>query len=272
MVLQQILDARAEADELDAMLRSVADADYARVTQFKGYTIDDVLRHLHQGDFMAMATLKTPEAFRAILAERQARRAEGVSPRDDARLQFGHLSGDELRRRWHAAFVELCEGLAACDPDARLAWAGPDMGVRMFTTARQMEIWSHGQEIYDILGRDRAPTDRLRNIATIGVRTFGWTFVNRGLPVPEVQPHVSLTAPSGGTWEWNDPASPDRVTGSALAFAQVVTQVRNIADTTLTVEGDAARQWMAIAQCFAGPPEDPPQPGARFRVGAPGAS
>lgn len=60
MVLQQILDARAEADELDAMLRSVADADYARVTQFKGYTIDDVLRHLHQGDFMAMATLKTP--------------------------------------------------------------------------------------------------------------------------------------------------------------------------------------------------------------------
>jgi hypothetical protein len=46
----------------------------------------------------------------------------------------------------------------------------------------------------------------------------------------------------------------------------VVTQVRNIADTQLSVTGEAARRWMAIAQCFAGPPNDPPAKGARFRV------
>jgi hypothetical protein len=26
-----------------------------------------------------------------------------------------------------------------------------------------------------------------------------------------------------------------------------------------------ARQWMDLAQCFAGPPEKPPAPGTRFR-------
>jgi hypothetical protein len=47
----------------------------------------------------------------------------------------------------------------------------------------------------------------------------------------------------------------------------VVTQVRAVADTELQVTGDTARRWMAIAQCFAGPPQDPPAPGSRFRQG-----
>ena len=35
-------------------------------------------------------------------------------------------------------------------------------------------------------------------------------------------------------------------------------------DTTLKATGDTATRWMAMAQCFAGPPEDPPPPGTRF--------
>jgi len=57
-----------------------------------------------------------------------------------------------------------------------------------------------------------------------------------------------------------------RVEGRAVEFGQVVTQTRNVADTNLRVVGEPARRWMAIAQCFAGPPEDPPTPGARVRV------
>jgi hypothetical protein len=55
------------------------------------------------------------------------------------------------------------------------------------------------------------------------------------------------------------------VEGSASEFCQVVTQVRNVADTRLRVSGETARRWMAIAQCFAGGPETPPAPGTRFR-------
>jgi hypothetical protein len=43
-----------------------------------------------------------------------------------------------------------------------------------------------------------------------------------------------------------------------------VTQVRNIADTGLTVTGAVATDWMSKAQCFAGAPETPPAPGTRF--------
>jgi hypothetical protein len=55
------------------------------------------------------------------------------------------------------------------------------------------------------------------------------------------------------------------VRGSAVEFAQVVTQVRNVADTDLEVIGSNAARWMENAQCFAGPPETPPAKGARHK-------
>jgi len=63
------------------------------------------------------------------------------------------------------------------------------------------------------------------------------------------------------------PSESNFIEGSAIEFCQVVTQVRNIADTGLRVVGETAMSWMAIAQCFAGPPENPPPPGSRFRQG-----
>ena len=53
------------------------------------------------------------------------------------------------------------------------------------------------------------------------------------------------------------------IEGLAEEFCQVVTQTRNIADTSLIVTGKNAAAWMEIAQCFAGAPETPPAPGTR---------
>ena len=196
------------------------------------------------------------------------RRASGLSSIQENRERVAHLSGgapsgSRLLARWQAQLDELCALLAAKPVDARLRWAGPDMGVRMFATARQMEVWAHGQEVFDALGLTRTPTDRLRSIAEIGVRTYGWTFANRAEAAPGPAPHVRLTAPSGAVWEWNPPSVDNAVSGPAADFCQVVTQVRNVADTALTVTGEPARRWMAVAQCFAGPPETPPAPGSR---------
>lgn len=268
-MLPQIADFKAEADDLNALLSRLADADFERTTAFKAWTINDVLRHLHFGDAMALAALDSTETFRSLRASVQARKAAGLSTRDEARERLGHLAGHALRQIWRERAEDLCTRLAARNPEDRIAWAGPDMGVRMFTTARQMEVWAHGQEIFDVLGRDRAATPRLKNIATIGVRTFGWTFANRQLPPPGSPPHVRLVGPSGGIWDWNPPQPDNRVEGSALEFCQVVTQVRNIADTSLVVKGVSASAWMRIAQCFAGPPEEPPAPGSRKRAAVP---
>jgi uncharacterized protein (TIGR03084 family) len=139
------------------------------------------------------------------------------------------------------------------------------MSVRSSITARLMETWSHAQAVYDLLGVERLDTDRIRNIAQLGINTFGWTFHNRGEAPPGDVPAVRLTAPSGATWEWNVENTLDLVEGSASEFCQVVAQTRNIADTDLLVSGPVATRWMAVAQCFAGPVETPPPPGARHR-------
>jgi uncharacterized protein (TIGR03084 family) len=255
---------RAEAIELHALLVMLDEADWDRATLFKSWTINDIVQHLHDSDLMAAASVAGPAAFEQLRNAVQAQRDKGLTRIQETRLRLGSLTGRRLLDRWYAEMIDLCDKLSELPSGARLTWYGPDMGVRMFATARQMETWAHGQAIYDLLGAERKPADRLRNIAEIGVRTYGWTFANRAMPVPGPAPFVRLAAPSGAIWEWNDPSSASRVEGSAHEFCQVVTQVRNVADTALAATGEPAQIWMSLAQCFAGPPEDPPPPGTRY--------
>ena len=87
------------------------------------------------------------------------------------------------------------------------------------------------------------------------------------MKVPKETPKLVLQAPSKEIWEWNLDNTQDSITGTATEFCQVVTQVRNIEDTGLIVKGDVASKWMSIAQCFAGPPEEPPLKGSRHTKG-----
>jgi len=263
--LSQAVDFREECDALYAVLKEVPDAGWERPTQFKSWTFNDVIGHLHIFDYAARLTLDGPAALKAFFAQIAAGRAAGDSLVSYTRRWLSGLQGVSLLARWREFSSELAEVYADLDPARRVAWGGPDMSVRSCISARQMETWSHGQAIFDLLGATRPEGDRLRNIAVMGVNTFGWTFVNRKLDVPDVKPYVRLLSPTGAVWEWNSAAQVERVEGSAVDFCAVVTQTRNIADTRLHVEGQAAQQWMSIAQCFAGPPENPPAPRTRYK-------
>jgi uncharacterized protein (TIGR03084 family) len=261
-MLQQTTDLRDEADVLHHFLCSLDISDWDHPTAFKSWTVNDVIAHLHGGDLLALASAQDPAAFDDLRADIGARRDAGLTRVEETRARFAGLTGPLLLRRWHDTVHELCDMLKDRNPSERLKWADSDMGVRMFTTARQMETWAHGQEIYDLKRVKRTNSDRIKNIAVIGVKTFGFSFMNRDQDVPVI-PDVILTAPSGAVWEWKNPLSSDSITGDAVEFCQVVTQVRNIADTNLIVSGAAASGWMQIAQCFAGQPEDPPLPDTR---------
>ena len=121
------------------------------------------------------------------------------------------------------------------------------------------------QELFDIMGVVRVESDRIKNIAHLGVTTYGWTFRNRKEEPPTPKPFVNLTAPSGAKWQWNDRQDDNVVSGNAVEFAQIITQTRNIKDTSVQTRGDTARRWMEIAQCFAGGPETPPAQGLRHK-------
>lgn len=262
-MLEEATDLRAEADELNAFLETLDDADWSRPTGFMDWTPWDVVAHLHFFDEMSLRALEGDDAFAARRGELIEHIVGGKTNAEIARDTYGALAPGDLRARWIAGCHDMAKQLGESNPKRRLPWFGPDMGVRMFTTARLMETWAHGQEIYDLKGAHREPTDRLKHIATIGVKTFGWTFVNRGEEPPGPPPYIRLTAPSGAIWEWQEPSDDERIEGSALDFCLVVTQARNVADTGLQVTGPIAQQWMAIAQCFAGGPVDPPKPGTR---------
>jgi uncharacterized protein (TIGR03084 family) len=265
--LDQALDFRDECDALHAALENAPAEAWAEPTQFKGWTFDDVLGHLYFFDHAAEIAARSREEVQALFRDILQASATGVSLIDYSRRWLDGCAGSALLERWRTQYQRLADIVGAFEPDRRLAWAGPDMSARSFMSARQMETWAHGQAIFDALGIDRVEHDRLRNIAVMGVNTFGWTFkVNRRV-VPAVKPYVRLTSPSGAVWEWNDPASPERVAGNAVEFCRVVTQTRNVLDTGLATTGESAKLWMEHAQCFAGPPEKPPAPGTRFKQG-----
>ena len=129
-----------------------------------------------------------------------------------------------------------------------------------------METWAHGQDVVDGLGVTRQPTDRLRHVAHIGVGARPFSYVANGRTVNETPVRVELVAPSGETWAWGPEGAADFVGGSALAFCLVVTQRRHRDDVVLDVRGQAADEWMSIAQAFAGPPGEGRRPGQFSQV------
>jgi uncharacterized protein (TIGR03084 family) len=261
---QLAADLRAEGDQLYGVLETLSEADWARNTPFKNWTVNDVMGHLHLGDWMVVLTMTDADKYLEVRDARKKARDGGVGMNESmAGLGPDIQQGPALLAQWRDHFLKMCDAFATADPKHRVKWSGPDMGVRMAATARQMETWAHGQEVYDLQRQPREVLDRLKNIAVLGVKTFGWTFANRGLTPPGAAPYVRLTAPSGEIWEWNEPDDANKVEGSAVDFCRVVTQGRNITEVDLTVLGEPATAWMAIAQCFAGAPNDPPEPGVR---------
>lgn len=265
--MQQAEDFRAESRALAAVLAPLDEAGFATRTLFKGWTIDDVVGHLHMFNVAAAKQLESDAALAEFVAPIIAGMQDGRSLRDMQYPWLDGLSGRALFVAWRDTAESVADAFAATDPKRRLKWVGPEMSALSSITARQMETWAHGQEVFDALGLERQEADRIRNIAHLGVATCGWTFRNRGLAPPDPAPFVRLVAPSGAIWTWNEDQAENRVEGTAVDFARVVTQVRNVADTGIVTKGAAATQWMALAQCFAGPPEDPPAPGARHRAG-----
>jgi uncharacterized protein (TIGR03084 family) len=154
---------------------------------------------------------------------------------------------------WRTARGAEVKAFEGVDPDTQLPWYGPPMKARSAVIARLMETWAHGHDVADALGVMREPTERLFHIAELGVKTFSWSYLNRGLEVPADRVRVALRGPSGRTRVWNDQMS-NSITGPVDEFCLVVAQRRNYLDTSLVIEGAVAESWMQVAQIFAGPP------------------
>jgi uncharacterized protein (TIGR03084 family) len=238
-------DLAAETASVRALTDPLPDADWALETPSPGWTIADTIGHLAYFDDAAVASATAPDVFRA---ERDA--APDVDP-DTLVERYRHLGPAAIRSWFGTSRAVLLEVFAELDPAARVPWFGPDMSVASAVTARLMETWAHGEDVADTLGVTRAPTDRLRHIAHLGVAVRGFSFAVHGRPAPSAPVRVEL---DGGRFAWGPPGAADRITGSLLDFCLLVTQRRHRDDTDLVIAGPAAGEWMDVAQAYAGAP------------------
>jgi len=251
-------DLAKEYEELDTIVAALDESGWNVMTPAKGWTVKDQIRHLAYYDEKARLALTEPEAFGQHLAD--------ISMDPDGHLETLEKAGKELAvaellNWWRQERRTLLDALILLDPKARLRWYGPPMSARSFATARIMETWAHGQDVADVLGIERIPTDRLRHIAHLGVVTFGWSYTLREMKVPDSPVRVEITSPSGELWTWGAEEAKDIVRGPAEDFCLVVVQRRNLADTRLVIKGAIARQWLSIAQTYAGLPGAGRKPG-----------
>jgi uncharacterized protein (TIGR03084 family) len=244
-------DLSAETIELERLLVPLGADGWAALTPAPGWRVHDQISHLAYFDDASRLATVEPDQFRVQL-EVARTDPEGITER--VRQQYAGLAPAELLQWFRSARVAMLRAFGDAGPSARVPWFGPDMSVASLCTARIMETWAHGQDVADALGTTRAPTRALRQVAYLGVRTLPNSFIARGRDVPDRPVFVELDAPGGERWSWGEATAADRVAGDAIEFCLVVTQRRNLSDTALRITGPVAKEWMTIAQAFAGPP------------------
>ncbi|MHB9860901.1 TIGR03084 family metal-binding protein [Streptomyces sp. YIM S03343] len=251
-------DLCAESEELDRMVAGLGVEQWGLPTPAAGWTVAHQITHLAWTDSAALLAV-TDEAGFGVLVEQAL--AAPTTYVDDAAEEGARLPVTELLAGWREGRAALDRALRLAPAGARFPWYGPPMSTASMATARLMETWAHGLDVADALGVVREPTERLRHIARLGVRTRDFAFGVRGLPVPDTEFRVELRVefqrPGGagsGMWAFGPEDAEQRVTGDALDFCLLVTQRAHRADLGLVAVGPDADRWLDIAQAFAGLP------------------
>ncbi|QIX28326.1 TIGR03084 family protein [Nocardioides sp. JQ2195] len=261
-VLEGVLaDLAAQSSELEQQLVALGDDQWRTPTPAAGWDIATQVAHLAWTDEAALAAAHSVEGDKGpwdeLVLEAMSDPNHVV---DNAALAGGRAPSERLLQRWQSGRTALAEALRAVPDGAKMPWFGPPMSPTSMATARFMETWAHSLDVHDALvaaglaEQVPEPTDRIRHVAHLGVRTRNFSFMARELPAPTEEFRVTLTAPSGVTWSYGPEDARQTVTGSAHDFCLLVTQRINRADTDLVATGPDADAWLDIAQAFAGNP------------------
>ncbi|MER5744444.1 TIGR03084 family metal-binding protein [Streptomyces sp. NPDC002225] len=252
-------DLRDESEELDRLVGALDPGRWSAPTPAPGWDVARQIAHLTWTDEVALLAATDADAFAGEVA-RAAVAPDTFVDRGAEEIAAAHTP-QTLLARWREGRERLAAVLRDAPEGTRIPWYGPPMSIASMATARLMETWAHGQDIADALGTVRAPTDRLRHIARIGVRARDYAYLVRGLAAPGEEFRVELEAPGGATVAFGPEDAAQRVTGPLLDFCLLVTQRAHRDDLAVRAVGPDADQWLGIAQAFAGPPGPGREPG-----------
>ena len=244
-------DLEAETGALTAVVGYLNEEQWRSPTVAAGWDSHETVLHLGAGDWLAHLTLTDPTSF-AIAHGRLSSGEASVNALVGPEVRS--LSGADLWRWFLDMRTAMINALRRRDARDRIAWVGPEIGARSMATGRLVETWTHSHDLADTFGVEYPQTDRLRNIAHLGVITRDFSYVNRGLTPPVDPVRVELTGPRGDIWAWGPEDAADRVTATAYEFCLVLTRRRPLSDSAVHARGRLAIEWMEIAQPWFEPP------------------
>jgi len=256
-VLETVLaDLTAEGDALEAAVAPLDESGWRTPVPAPGWDIATTIVHLAWTDECAVAAGSDKAAWDELVL-RAIADPEGFV--DEQAYAGAKAPAAEILSRWQEGRRALAAVLRAHPAGEKMPWYGPPMSPASMATARFMETWAHALDVYDALISTGSiagapePTDRIRHVAHLGVRTRDFAFGVHGLEPPAEPFRVELTAPSGELWAWGPEGAAQRVSGPAYDFCLRVTQRRHRDDLDLVATGPDAARWLEIAQAFAGP-------------------
>ncbi|QIK75029.1 TIGR03084 family metal-binding protein [Nocardioides piscis] len=248
-VLTTVLsDLEAEGDALEALVADLDEAGWHTPTPAAGWDVAAQVAHLAWTDEVATKAATDKEAWDQVVTEALADVTGYV---DTCALAIAQ--DPDLLVRWRTARAALKSALSTYGA-GKMPWFGPPMSPTSMATARLMETWAHSLDVHEALGVTPEPSNRIRHVAHLAVRTRDFAFLNNSLQPPAEEFRIDLVAPDGDVWSFGPETAAETVTGSALDLCLLATQRVHRADTDLVATGAGADRWLDIAQCFAGPP------------------
>jgi len=244
-------DLAAEGDRLEGIVSGLTEDGWRTPTPAVGWDVAAQVAHLAWTDEVAVFAASDKEKWDEVVVQAIGD-PDGFA--DSAALAGAAADPGDILRRWRTARWSLQETLRSFPAGQRLPWFGPPMSPTSMATARFMETWAHSLDVAEALGVPPAPSDRIRHVAHLGVRTRNFAFGVHGLEPPAEEFGVTLVSPSEEVWAWGPEDADQTVTGSAYDFCLLVTRRRHRVDTDLVAFGADSDRWLDIAQAFAGPP------------------
>jgi enediyne biosynthesis protein E11 len=239
-----------EGEELDAVVADLTPEQWRTPTPAPGWTVAHQVAHLAFVAQLARIAATDPASFEKLAA---AARADFQGAVDSRLAEYLRQPVEQVLERWREERTAADAALVAVGPQGMVPWLVNPLPASVLAAAGMMELYAHGQDILDALGRVRVPTDRIGHLAFFGARTRDFGYQARGLEPPAEEFRFELTAPSGQVWAFGRKDAEQKVTGPAADFCLLVTRRRHRDDLALTATGEEADRWLDIAQAYRGP-------------------
>jgi uncharacterized protein (TIGR03084 family) len=169
-------DLEAETAALKAVVGELTEEQWRAPTVAEGWDSHETVLHLGAADLIAHLTLTDRPSFQTAMGKLSSGDA---SLNQLAGQDVSALSGRELWQWFLLGRQAMIDALRLLGPKDRIAWIGPEIGARSMATGRLMETWTHSHDLADTFGVAYPQTDRLRNIAHLGVVTRDFSYVNQ---------------------------------------------------------------------------------------------